>query len=61
MKHYYKGYIMKKNGCSKTPWNIYKIFSTTTLWVGFGKTLKQCKYYIDDNCFSHITSIFSEV
>lgn len=43
----YKGYKLAKNGTKNYPWNIYK----GNEWVGFGATLKQCKFDIDNGCF----------
>lgn len=47
-EHIYKTFILKRNGCHETPWNIYNQHG---VWVGFGYTLKGCKSEIDDGCF----------
>lgn len=53
MIHKYKGYNIVKTGTKDYPWNIYK---NTDIgfgdWVGFGKTLKECKTTIDE-CFDN--------
>lgn len=54
MRHYYKGYIMLRNGTKEYPWNIYKLEYSTALCkevpthVGFEKTIRDCKAAIDD-------------
>lgn len=48
VEHKYKGFILKKNGYPKTPWNIYNQHG---VWVGYGYTLKGCKAEIDDGWF----------
>ena len=49
MKEYsYKGFTLKRNGYPATPWNIY---NTNGVWVGFGKTMADCKTTINDGCY----------
>ena len=50
MKEYkYKGFTLIRNGYIKTPWNIYR--SSDMKWISFGRTMKECKNHIDDNCY----------
>ena len=57
MEHKYKGYVLIKNGTSKMPWNVYRMKYSKFLgrdvpeWLGFGKTMKQCKADIDSGCY----------
>lgn len=51
MVHHYKGFRIVRTGTKNTPWNIYKIYPTHNEWVGYGKTISECKKEIDDGCF----------
>ena len=50
-EHKYKGFILKRNGYSKTPWNIYNQYGK---WIGYGVTMTECKNSIDDGCFEEV-------
>ena len=52
-KHYYKGFILVRNGYPKTPWNIY---NQNNVWIAGGETLKECKTDIDNGCFDKDTN-----
>lgn len=49
MIHKYKGFNIVRTGTKNNPWNIYKEdghgFGE---WVGYGRTLKECKIDIDN-------------
>jgi len=50
--HTYKGYSLVRNGTKENPWNIYKPDGHGYGdWVGYGRTLKDCKSDIDNGCF----------
>lgn len=46
--HTYKGFMLKKNGSLKNPWNIY---SNNYDWLGFAETMQQAKADIDAGCY----------
>lgn len=49
MVHEYKGFNIVKTGTRKFPWNIYKNDGVGFGdWVGYGRTLKDCKSDIDN-------------
>lgn len=58
--HTYKGYDLIKDGSPEVPWNVYKSFVEISFitkqsvilreWVGYGRTIKDCKKIIDDGC-----------
>lgn len=47
-EHLYKGFILKRNGYPKTPWNVY---SRNYDWLGYAETMKQAKFDIDAGCY----------
>ena len=51
-KHFYKDFVLVRNGYPNSPWNIYKPnrygFEE---WVDLGITLNSCKRAIDDGCY----------
>lgn len=58
MQHYYKGYLLERNGTREFPWNIYKtariiksgIYAGQPLWewAACDTTMKNCKKLIDE-------------
>lgn len=61
MIHYYKDkeFRLVRDGSKWYPWNIYKWMASPysrtkekSYWhVGFARTLKECKSYIDTGCY----------
>lgn len=48
MTHKYKGFNIVRTGTKTNPWNIYKDDGHGFgKWVGFGRTLKECKESIN--------------
>lgn len=53
MIHRYKGFNIVKTGTRNYPWNIYKEDGHGYgEWVGFGRTLRDCKSDIDTGCYN---------
>lgn len=46
--HKYKGFILRRSGYVNTRWNIY---NKNGDWVGYGRTMSECKNDIDAGCF----------